>query len=174
MSIATRSGDDGTTALMYGRRVEKSDPRIEALGAIDELNSAIGLARAQALESTGQELMTIQKELVKLMGEVSVIPEDEKRYQNDKMPRMADSALEHLDRLVLQLEAGKLPYDGWATPGANMAAATLDVARTICRRAERRVVDLESEADLPMQYLNRLSDVLWLMAREAEGKSRKV
>ena len=115
--------------------------------------------------------MIVQKELVKLMGEVSVVPEDEKRYEHDKFAKLEPDALEHLDRLVLQLEAGKVPYDGWATPGANMAAATLDVARTVCRRAERRVAELDSVVDLPLQYLNRLvGRALADGARRAEGQ----
>jgi cob(I)alamin adenosyltransferase len=169
MSISTRTGDDGTTGLMYGRRVDKSDPRIEALGAIDELNAALGLARAQAAAPmVGEELLRVQKNLVTLMGELAVVPEDEVRYQHDKYPKLHEASLDHLDQLVARLEAQKISFDGWATPGANVAAAALDVARTVCRRAERRVVDLDTEADLPMRYLNRLSDVLWLLARYSE------
>ena len=104
------------------------------------------------------------------MGELAVGCEDEVRYRNDKFPKLDASALEHLDLLVTRLEAGKPSYDGWATPGANMAAATLDIARTICRRAERRVVNLNGKVELTLRYLNRLSDVLWLMAREAETR----
>jgi cob(I)alamin adenosyltransferase len=171
MSIATRTGDDGTTSLLYGRRVGKNDPRVEACGAVDELNAALGLARAQGGPGlAGDEILAVQKELVKLMGELAVAPEDFARYRaDDRFAKLAEPALARLDRLVAQLEAKKLNFDGWATPGANLVSATLDLSRTICRRAERRVLDLGGESGLIVRYLNRLSDVLWLFARQAES-----
>jgi cob(I)alamin adenosyltransferase len=171
MSIATRTGDDGTTALMFGRRVRKDDPRVEAYGTVDELNAALGLARAQAARLDAAEaLLNIQKQLVALMGELAVAPEDLARYRSSgKYPLLDDAALAHLDDLVKQIEGEKISCDGWATPGANLPAAALDVARTICRRAERRVVGLDGDNALVIRYLNRLSDVLWLMARQAES-----
>jgi cob(I)alamin adenosyltransferase len=171
MSIATRTGDNGTTALMFGRRVSKNDPRVEAYGTVDELNAALGLARAQAVRSGAAEsLLAVQGRLVALMGELAVAPEDLQRYRTaGKYPQLEESALAELDRLVERLEHEKFTFDGWATPGANVAAAALDVARTVCRRAERRVVELGGDAALVIRYLNRLSDVLWLMARQAES-----
>ena len=174
MSIATRTGDDGTTALMYGRRVGKADPRVEAYGTVDELNAALGLARAHAsLPLVLAELLAVQKQLVALMGELAVAPEDLARYRaTDKYPKLEPAALAHLDGFVAQIEAQKISFDGWATPGANVPSAALDVARTVCRRAERRVVELAGEGDdLIIRYLNRLSDVLWLMARYTETNS---
>jgi cob(I)alamin adenosyltransferase len=175
VSIATRIGDDGTTALMYGRRVGKADGRVEAYGTVDELNAALGLARAHAiLPLVGDELLAVQKQLVALMGELAVAPDDLSRYRaNAKYSKLEPAALEHLDQLVARIEAEKISFDGWATPGANVPSATLDVARTVCRRAERRVVELAGgEADgLIIRYLNRLSDVLWLMARYTETNS---
>jgi cob(I)alamin adenosyltransferase len=173
MSIATRTGDDGTTELMYGRRVGKADPRVEAYGIVDELNAALGLARAQAaLPLVQEELLAVQKQLVALMGELAVAPEDRARYRAaEKYPKLEPGALARLDALVAKIEDEKIKFEGWATPGASVASAALDVARTVCRRAERRVVKLaEAENALAIRYLNRLSDVLWLMARYTETK----
>ena len=174
MSIATRTGDDGTTALMYGRRVGKADPRVEAYGTVDELNAALGLARAHAaLPLVQEEILAVQKQLVALMGELAVAPEDLARYRaTEKYPKLEQGALTRLDALVAKIEGEKIKFEGWATPGASVASAALDVARTVCRRAERRVVELdEAETALAIRYLNRLSDVLWLMARYTETKT---
>src|SRR5271154_347738 len=158
MSIATRTGDSGKTGLMYGRRVEKFDLRVETYGTVDELNSALGLARAHAeLKLVQMELLLIQKQLVALMGELAVAPEDAERYAKDKYPKLNAAMLQHLDDLVAQIEGEKIIFDGWATPGANVASAALDVARTVCRRAERLVAKLAAanEVDiLVIQYLN--------------------
>jgi cob(I)alamin adenosyltransferase len=171
MSIATRTGDDGTTALMYGRRVRKDDPRVEACGTVDELNAALGTARAQANRpSVAENLLAVQRQLVALMGELAVAPEDLARYRAEaKYPKLEEPALVHLDALVKRIEDENVSFDGWATPGANLAAAALDVARTVCRRAERRVVELGGDHARVIRYLNRLSDALWLMARQAES-----
>jgi len=172
MSIATRTGDMGKTSLMYGRRVDKFDLRVETYGTVDELNAALGMARAQAeLPLVKEELLLIQKQLVALMGELAVAPEDAERYAKDKYPKLQPEMLTHLDDLVAKIEKGKITYDGWATPGANVASAALDVARTICRRAERLVTQLATANEIDLlviKYLNRLSDLLWLMARYTE------
>jgi cob(I)alamin adenosyltransferase len=173
MSIATRTGDDGTTALMYGRRVPKTHPRVEANGALDELNAALGVARAGANEEwLCSELLAVQKQLVDVMGELATAPEDLKRYENDGFKRITPVMTVRLDELVKNLEAQKISFKGWATPGATPLAAALDVARTACRRAERRVCTLRENGE-PFNaeilvFLNRLSDVLWLMARWVE------
>ena len=175
MSIATRTGDNGTTGLMYGRRVDKYDLRVETYGTVDELNAALGLARAHAeLPLVQTELLIIQKQLVALMGELAVAPEDAERYRSDKYPKLEEGMLTHLDELVAQIEAEKITFDGWATPGANVPSAALDLARTICRRAERLIAELASANDvdrLVIRYLNRLSDLLWLMARYTETRA---
>jgi cob(I)alamin adenosyltransferase len=172
MSIATRTGDRGQTSLMYGRRVSKFDLRVETYGTVDELNSALGLARAHArLPLVADELLLVQKQLVALMGELAVAPEDAARYAKDKYPKLTEDMLRHLDALVAQIESEKITFDGWATPGGSVASAALDVARTVCRRAERLVAELASENEvdlLVIRYLNRLSDLLWLMARYTE------
>jgi cob(I)alamin adenosyltransferase len=177
MSIATRTGDNGTTGLMYGRRVDKFDLRVETYGTVDELNAALGLARAHAtLPLVQTELLLIQKQLVALMGELAVAPEDIERYRADNYPKIEEAMLRHLDGLVAQIESEKIKFEGWATPGANVPSAALDVARTVCRRAERLIAKLAASNkvdSLVIRYLNRLSDLLWLMARYTETRAGK-
>lgn len=174
MSIATRTGDQGKTSLMYGKRVDKFDLRVATYGTVDELNAAMGLARAHAeLPLIKTELLLVQKQLVALMGELAVAPEDTARYQKDKYPKLEPAMLQHLDDLVARIEGEKVSFDGWATPGASVASAALDVARTVCRRAERLVAELAASNEIDLlviRYLNRLSDLLWLMARYTETR----
>jgi cob(I)alamin adenosyltransferase len=173
MSIATRTGDNGTTGMMYNRRVAKTDARVEAYGTVDELNSALGLARAHANAPFLREsVFWIQKELVILMGELATQPTDLERYKKDGFQIVTETMTGKLDQLVKEIESQKISFKGWATPGDTKEAAALDVARTVCRRAERMVCQLHEQAALQNQeiiiYLNRLSDSLWLMARWAE------
>lgn len=173
MSIATKTGDNGSTGLMYNRRVSKCHPRVEAYGSVDELNTALGLAKASTSETYLKEILhTTQLELVILMGELATLPEDLERYQKDGFKRVEPTLTQRLDATVKSLEARQISFKGWATPGANVSSATLDVARTACRRAERRISALLEADQLKNQeiliYLNRLSDVLWLLARWVE------
>lgn len=175
MSIVTKTGDNGTTALMYGRRVSKNHPRVEAYGTVDELNAALGVARATATESfIGENLLAIQKDLVALMGELSVLSEDLPRYVKDGYPVVTPQLTSKLDMLVGEIEGQNMSFKGWATPGATLNSAALDAARTVCRRAERRACTLKETGGLQnaevIIYLNRLSDLLWLMARRVERK----
>jgi cob(I)alamin adenosyltransferase len=179
VSIATKTGDDGTTTLMYGRRVPKSHPRVEAYGTVDELNGALGLARAMAEHDFVREnLLAIQKDLVVLMGELCVQPEDLERYVKDGYSLVTPGMTAKLDALVHEIEAQNISFKGWATPGATKNSATLDVARTVCRRAERRVCALKASGELKnggiIIYLNRLSDLLWLFARWVETRTGSV
>jgi cob(I)alamin adenosyltransferase len=176
VSIATKTGDDGTTALMYGRRVPKTHPRVEAYGAVDELNAALGLARATAEHDLVRgNLLAIQKDLIVLMGEVSVATEDLPRYTKDGYSLITPEMTAKLDTLVREIEAQGVNFKGWATPGATPQSAALDLARTICRRTERRVCGLKETGELKnaeiVIYLNRLSDLLWLFARWVETKA---
>jgi cob(I)alamin adenosyltransferase len=160
---------------MYKRRVPKTHPRVEAYGSIDELNAALGLARATAGDDwLGCELLAIQKQLVTVMGELATAHEDLERYVRDGYALVTLELTAKLDQLVRDLEAQKISFKGWATPGATLASAALDVARTTCRRAERRVCALRESGEPAnpeiVIYLNRLSDVLWLMARWAEPR----
>ena len=176
MSIVTKTGDAGTTALMYGRRVPKNHPRVEAYGTVDELNTALGMARATATEGfISGHLLAIQKDLVTLMGELCVQPDDLPRYLADGFVAVTPPMTAKLEVVVKEIESQKVSLKGWATPGATQAAAALDVARTTCRRAERRVCDLLAAKDAVnpeiIVYLNRLSDLLWLMARWTETRA---
>src|SRR5580700_168305 len=162
MSIATKTGDGGTTGLMYNRRVSKCHPRVEAYGTVDELNAALGLARASAPNlAQNSRLEGIQKDLVILMGELATQEEDLPRYVKDGYSVVTGDQTAKLDFIVREIESRKVSFRGWATPGANLAAATLDVARTACRRAERRVCALHEAGQLQnteiIVYLNRLS-----------------
>ncbi len=172
-SIATRTGDDGTTSLLYGQRVAKNHPQIEAVGALDELNVALGVAKAtRPAGADHRELERIQKELVALMGEVTCAESDAARHAESKFTKVGEAELAHLDSAVAAIEARQPKFDGWATPGANLHAAALDVARVTTRRAERHLVGLAAHGrnlrPVVVQYINRLSDLLWLLAREAE------
>jgi cob(I)alamin adenosyltransferase len=177
MSIATKTGDAGQTALMYNRRVSKCHPRVETYGTVDELSAALGIARANApLTSVAERLQLIQKDLVVLMGELATGVEDLDRYAKDGYPLLTSQHTAKLDKWVIELEKQNIHFRGWAAPGANMAAATLDAARTVCRRAERRVCALHEQNQLQnpeiIVYLNRLSDLLWLLARHAEPREQ--
>jgi cob(I)alamin adenosyltransferase len=172
MSIATKTGDQGSTALMYNRRVPKSHPRIEANGAVDELNAALGLARAASVQDAiRQQLLTIQKHLVIVMGELATAAEDLPRYAKDGYPLVTSELTSTLEKWVVELEARNVGSHGWAMPGSSPQSAALDLARTVCRRAERRVCALHETAQLQnpqiIVYLNRLSDLLWLFARQS-------
>jgi cob(I)alamin adenosyltransferase len=176
MSIATKTGDDGTTGLMYNRRVPKIHARVEAYGTVDELNAALGLARAAATDDFVRgNLFWIQKSLVDLMGELSVTLEDLPRYAKDGFTLVTPAMTAKLDVLVQEIEAQKVSFNGWATPGATQTSAVLDLARTICRRAERRACALRESGELKnaeiIIYLNRLSDLLWLFARWSETQA---
>jgi cob(I)alamin adenosyltransferase len=160
---------------MFNRRVSKNHPRIEAGGAVDELNAAIGLARATAQHNFVREnLLLIQKDLILLMGELATEIEDLPRYTKAGFTILTSDLTVKLDSLVKEIESQKVSFKGWATPGDNLNSAALDVARTTCRRAERRVCALQETNQLQnpeiIIYLNRLSDTLWLMARWVETK----
>jgi cob(I)alamin adenosyltransferase len=177
-SIATKTGDDGTTSLLYGQRVPKGHPQIEAVGAFDELNVALGAIKPRlALAVRDVEIRalitSVQKNLVALMGEVSCAETDAARYAASTFEKISPRDVHRLDAAVVALEARGLKFDGWATPGANARAVSFELARTAARRAERRLTALPSHGRTVRpelhQFVNRLSDLLWLLAREAEA-----
>lgn len=172
-SIATRTGDDGTTSLLYGQRVPKDHPQIEAVGAFDELNAAIGFAKATAPDAAQKSaLEQIQRDLVALMGELACAEADVARYAASKFQKIGEPELARIDAAIAALEARPVKLDGWATPGANLPAAALDLARTAARRAERRLIALPAQGrsvrPVLRSFVNRVSDLLWLLARAAE------
>jgi len=158
---------------MYGRRVPKTDARVDAYGCVDELNSALGLVRATAgAGPIAEQILSIQKELVTVMGELATAPQDLARYQKDGFALTTTAMVDRLTAAIDDLEKDKTLYGkGWVMPGNTPLAAALDMARTVCRRAERRVAALEvsehAQAEI-LRYLNRLSDLCWLLARFAE------
>jgi cob(I)alamin adenosyltransferase len=173
MSIATKTGDAGETSLMYGRRVPKTNARVDAYGCVDELNAALGLARATASNAfLTEQISAAQKELVTVMGELATGPEDLDRYVKDRFQLTSTAMTDRLTSVVDDLESKMGKFKHWSVPGETMASATLDLARTVCRRAERRVAvlmaaDAKFNAEI-LRYLNRLSDLCWLLARYAE------
>jgi len=176
MSIITKTGDQGMTGLMYNRRVSKSHPRVEAYGAVDELNAALGLARATATQSFVREtLIAIQKDLIVLMGELATLTEDLQRYRKDGYSIVTADLAAKVEKAAKTIEAQQPAFHDWAIPGSGLESAALDLARTICRRAERHVCALQESGQLQnpeiIVYLNRLSDFLWLLARSDEPAS---
>jgi cob(I)alamin adenosyltransferase len=174
MSIITKTGDQGVTGLMYNKRVPKTDPRVEAYGAVDELNAAIGMARATGNHPFVLDpLLQVQGDLIVLMGELATAQEDLERYQKDGFKLVTANLKTKLEVLAQEIESQRISFQGWATPGATLNSAALDVARTTCRRAERRICALLESGEMQNReiiiYLNRLSDVLWLLARWVEA-----
>ncbi len=184
MRIYTRRGDDGTTGLLYGGRVEKASPRIELNGAVDEAQAALGAARAESVPGSELDelLVTLERELYVLMAEVATAPANRRRLvpgQSLVTEPMILRLEEWIDRLS---ERFSMPTE-FVVPGANRASAALDVARTVVRRAERVLASMpplhggangagagEGEPSHVGPYLNRLSDLLWTMARWQEGE----
>jgi len=178
-SIATKHGDAGTTALIGGHRTSKSDPRVESYGDVDELNSALGFARSLC---TDKEICgwteEIQKTLFRVGAALATPPESRK-----KQPVMTTADVDDLTALVDQIEAIPGILSDWSLPGANTQSAAYEVARTVCRRAERAAVYLaqvgnERDPDGPawvlpevLAYLNRLSDLIWLFGRLIEHRA---
>ncbi|NUP98691.1 MAG: cob(I)yrinic acid a,c-diamide adenosyltransferase [Armatimonadetes bacterium] len=172
MSISTRRGDDGTTRLIYGERVSKASPRVECVGSIDELGAFLGLARAFAQDDPlAERLERLQRLLFTAGALLATAPADRSRL---KLTLDAEEVA-RLDAEVAELEAIPGLLSDWALPGATPLGSYLDVARTVCRRAERCLVKLtdageEDHPHLPA-WLNRLADVLWLYARWYETRT---
>lgn len=163
---------------MYNRRLSKNHPRVEAYGTVDELNTALGLVRVHCDQSGLNDfLVSVQKTLVDLMGELATEQGDLERYEKDGFKLITIEHVRPLDEKVAEIEAQDITFKGWATPGRCACSAFLDNARTVCRRAERRVCGMMESGDVKNEsiavYLNRLSDLLWLFARWVESQERK-
>jgi cob(I)alamin adenosyltransferase len=173
VKIYTRKGDDGTTGLWYGGRIEKSSARPEAYGACDEAASALGLARA-AVEEDGEleaDILQVQNDLFVAGAELATAPEAAERLEpgvSKVTDAMVDRLEGRIDHWMAQVE---LPPK-FVIPGGSELSARLDLARALLRRAERRVVDLKLQGELAdetvLRYLNRASDALYAMARYAD------
>lgn len=171
MSIATKTGDKGKTALIGGERVSKADFRVETYGTIDELGAALGFARSICGDEEINELTKkIQRELFLVAGSVA-----NPNFQDAPKPYVTPEMIDHLTEEVSRIEKMEGILSDWSLPGDVSSAAAYDIARTICRRAERCVVRMdESDENVDAQivtYLNRLSDLLWLIGRYLEMKA---
>lgn len=167
MKVYTRRGDSGDTDLFGGERVGKHHPRVEAYGAVDELNAQVGVAGAASGHDDLQaDLQRIQNALFDL-GSVLATP-DEGHREKAGLPEMQSEDIDWIEARIDALEGELAPLKNFVLPGGTGAAAAFHVARTVCRRAERRAVELDRSDGLPgfsLKYLNRLSDLLFVMAR---------
>ncbi|MDZ4754890.1 MAG: cob(I)yrinic acid a,c-diamide adenosyltransferase [Phycisphaerae bacterium] len=173
MKLYTRSGDDGTTGLFGGGRVSKDDPRIEAYGTVDELNACIGLAASSCSADR-----PVQKRLLEMFGQIQsrlfdigadlATPEESKAAA--KIVRIDASVVQEIESWIDEIDGGNPPIRAFVLPGGTELAARMHLARTVCRRAERLMVHLahsESVSQAAIHWINRLSDLLFAMARRA-------
>ncbi|MEX0836564.1 MAG: cob(I)yrinic acid a,c-diamide adenosyltransferase [Nitriliruptor sp.] len=177
MKVYTKRGDDGTTGLLYGGRVPKDDLRTHAYGTVDETCSALGLARAELpAEGDGahlhQQVLTIQRELFVVGAQLATLEEHWAKLEVG-ISKVDDAMVDAIDvRIDACVARHPLPQH-FVVPGGNRAAAALDLARTVCRRAEREVVAMQRAGllpdEAPLRYLNRVADELYVLAREVEG-----
>ncbi len=171
--IYTKTGDDGTTGLLYGGRASKADPAVEAYGAVDEAVAAMGLARALAGEGEARSLLLrLQRELFVVGADLATNP-NQRHKLTPGVSLVEAPMVEQLEALIDRMvEAHPLPQE-FVVPGATPVSAALDVARTLVRRAERRSVELRDSggavSDALLHYLNRLSDLLFVLARWQAG-----
>jgi len=170
--IYTRRGDDGTTGLLFGGRVANNDPAPVAYGAVDEAQAFIGLARADC-ERGGELdaiLVTLERDLWVLMSELATAPDKRDRLEAGKTIVTAEM-VSGVESLIDSTMNGFDQPTEFVVPGQDRVAALLDVARTVVRRAERQSVDCAAADSHVLPYLNRLSDLLWSLARQREGTS---
>lgn len=169
VKLYTKTGDDGTTGLFGGGRVKKASLRVEAYGTVDETNAAIGVARAAGLEPfTDGVLAEVQVDLFTLGAELACVPGKEAKMS---MKLLGAADAERLEEAIDAAEEGLPPLKSFVLPGGSAQAAALHLARTVCRRAERAVLALDdapARAEIVV-YLNRLSDLLFVLARKANA-----
>lgn len=172
--IYTKTGDDGRTALFGGGRVTKDDIRVEAYGDVDELNAVLGAARAaEMMPRIDEVLAPIQKDLFAI-GALLATPHPEDHKKQLEKARLTDKRIAQLEQAIDDGESELAPLKAFIMPGGTPKAAALHVARTVCRRAERSVVRLQHTTDVPaivIVYLNRLSDLLFVLARVANRRA---
>jgi cob(I)alamin adenosyltransferase len=176
MKIYTKTGDRGDTGLFGGGRVSKSHPRVEAYGDVDELNAVLGAVRAvERLPRIDDILIAVQRDLFAI-GALLATPDREKMRQHLDKARVDESRVAELERAIDDGDSELEPLRAFIVPGGTPKAAALHVARTVCRRAERRVVQLADDAGMEIPsvvviYLNRLSDLLFTLARVANRRA---
>ncbi len=170
VKIYTKTGDAGDTGLFGGGRVQKDDPRVEAYGDVDELNAVLGLARAiEPMPRVDEILIPMQRDLFSI-GALLATPDREKMERHLAKANIDERRISDLERAIDDCEKELEPLKAFIIPGGSRKGAVLHVARTVCRRAERRVVALQREVEIPplvVIYLNRLSDLLFTLARVA-------
>jgi len=188
--VATTRGDDGTTGLLFGGdRIAKDDPRAEAYGTVDEAVAALGLARANlgvkrrigtlgpAIGGLGDIVLRLQRELFVVGAELATNPAAWERLE-DGRTRVSEAMVADLEAILVELERGLEMPKEFVIPGETPTSAALELARTIVRRAERRAVGLQRDGLVPgrhlVPYLNRLADLLWVLARAAERAESRV
>ncbi|MGH7637250.1 MAG: cob(I)yrinic acid a,c-diamide adenosyltransferase, partial [Gemmatimonadaceae bacterium] len=173
MKIYTRTGDTGQTGLFGGGRVPKTHPRVEAYGDVDELNAALGLARAiDVMPRVDEILVSLQRDLFAI-GALLATPDREKMKRQLEKASIDERRIRELEQAIDDGDAELEPLKSFIVPGGTPKAAALHVARTVCRRAERRVIALDQE-EIPaivIVYLNRLSDLLFTLARVANRRA---
>jgi cob(I)alamin adenosyltransferase len=174
MKIYTKTGDAGSTGLFGGGRVPKDDIRVEAYGDVDELNAVLGMARSvEMMPRIDEVLLPIQRDLFAI-GALLATPDRDKMAAHLAKARIDEARITELERAIDDCEAELEPLTAFILPGGTPKAAALHVARTVCRRAERHVVRLQREVELPslaVIYLNRLSDLLFTLARLANRRA---
>lgn len=186
--VATGKGDDGTTGLLFGGRVLKDDPRTEAYGTVDEAVAALGLARAElgvlatagtlpaALTDLATLILRFQRELFVVGAELAANPHAWDKLR-DGITRVDESMLTGVEAVLNDAEAGITMPREFVVPGESRLSAAIELARTIVRRAERRAITLQNASMLPgpwlVPYLNRLADLLWVLARAAEQAEQR-
>jgi cob(I)alamin adenosyltransferase len=179
-AVATGRGDDGTTGLLYGGRIDKDDPRTEAYGSVDEGVAALGLARVELAAADLTDLadlcLRLQRELFVVGAELAANPAAAERLK-DGATRVSEVMLDGLERELAAWEQKVTMPREFVVPGETRASAALELARTVIRRAERRVIALgrviETDSGWTVPYLNRLADLLWVLARAAEQAEQR-
>jgi cob(I)alamin adenosyltransferase len=175
--IYTRKGDDGTTGLLYGGRASKDDLRVDAYGSSDEAVAALGLARASCTTpALGETIVRLQRELFVVGAELATDPDNWSKLSAEKGTKVTAAMVDAIEALIDDYESRTRMPQEFVVPGENAGSAALDLARAVIRRAERRAVALTREKMLPdgevVRYLNRLADLLFVLARHEEAGFR--
>jgi ATP:cob(I)alamin adenosyltransferase len=171
--IYTRGGDTGQTSLLGGARVDKDDPRVEVYGSLDEATSALGLARATSrYDDLCSLIIDLQGELIPIMSEIATLPGTQ--LKKGQLPHLQAEQVERLEQAIDHYNAEWIQSKQFTRPGGSQASAAMDLARSICRRAERRLISLGRNEEINpelLKYLNRLSDLLYVLARIDEQRT---